>query len=699
MSVELLAPAGSLEGVRAVVQNGADAVYLGFDNFNARRMAKNLTRDEYEEAVCYCHVRGVKVYVTFNTLLTDKELSQAESIIRYISRSGADAVIVQDLGVARMVREIAPELPIHASTQMSVHNLEGVKMAASLGIRRAILARELSKRQLKFICDNSPIEIEVFVHGALCMCYSGQCYFSAMVGRRSGNRGLCAQPCRLAYGFGRKEDSKYPLSLKDLSLAGHLRQLAEMGVCSFKIEGRMKRPEYAAIVTKIYADALKENREPTAEEMRILDIAFSRQGFTDGYFTESKGPHMFGVRPKKPHPDAEKLFSQIRKTYNSKTEIQRVPVRFSAELARGKPAVLHVSDEDGNHVRVEGAIPEQARERSIIEAEVNTQLYKTGGTPYICASATSRVEPGITVPIHAINALRREALDKLTSLRECPSERAENDFNPGAQYENRKEPPVLIVHLSKLGQLSSQLLSLSPEYFYLPLAEVARDPASAERSVHRMKNVAVVLPRVIGDHEAIEIAGMLDKAKAVGIREAVVGNLGHLEFVRAKGFKPRGDFGLNVFNGQALRVLKRLGFESATLSFELTIPQIRDISKPIDTEMIVYGRVPLMITENCIIKNEYGRCLCENSISLVDRKGVYFPVSRSFMHRNEIYNSQKIFLADKTADWSGIGLWGGRLMFTTENSWECVQVLERYMDKGIYEPSSFTRGLYYRGVE
>ncbi len=214
-----------------------------------------------------------------------------------------------------------------------------------------------------------------------------------------------------------------------------------------------------------------------------------------------------------------------------------------------------------------------------------------------------------------------------------------------------------------------------------------------------MKNVAVVLPRIIGDHEAVEIASMLDVAKSIGIYEAVVGNLGHIEFVRAKGFQPRGDFGLNIFNGQALRELKQIGLASATLSFELTIPQIRDISKSIDSEMIVYGRVPLMVTENCIIKNKYGRCLCENNISLVDRKGFYFPVSRSFMHRNEIYNSQKIFLADKLADWHNIGLWAGRLMFTTENSRECVQVLERYLDKGYYEPSSFTRGLYYRGVE
>ena len=272
--LELLAPAGSMEAVTAAVQNGADAVYLGYGDFNARRNAKNFTGDEAAAAVSYCHLRGVKVFLTLNTLLTDRELAGAAQEAAQASAMGVDAVLVQDLGVLRMLRQTVPDLPVHASTQMTVHSLDGVKQCADLGMSRVVLSRELSRDQIEYICARSPVEIEVFAHGALCMCYSGQCFFSSVIGGRSGNRGLCAQPCRLKYGWGNKADGS-PLSLKDMSLAGHLRELRKMGVACVKIEGRMKRPEYVAVVTGIYARAIREGREPTAEELEQLRSAFS----------------------------------------------------------------------------------------------------------------------------------------------------------------------------------------------------------------------------------------------------------------------------------------------------------------------------------------------------------------------------------------------------------------------------------------
>ena len=280
--LELLAPAGSMESVQAAVQNGAGAVYLGYGDFNARRNAKNFTREEAAAAVSYCHLRDTKVHLTLNTLLTDRELPKAAQVAAEISEMGVDAVIVQDLGVARMLRQVAPDVHLHASTQMTVHSLDGVKECADLGMTRAVLSRELSRDQIAYICQNSPIEIEVFGHGALCMCYSGQCYLSSMIGGRSGNRGLC------------------PLSLKDMSLVGYLKELEDMGVACLKLEGRMKRPEYVAIVTRVYADALREGREPTAEELRQLEAAFSRQGFTQGYFLDQKGPDMFARHVRHP---------------------------------------------------------------------------------------------------------------------------------------------------------------------------------------------------------------------------------------------------------------------------------------------------------------------------------------------------------------------------------------------------------------
>ena len=299
--LELLSPAGSPEAVRAAVHSGADAVYLGYGNFNARRNAVNFDEAALQEAVQYCHLRGVKVYLTLNTLLNDRELTQAAKLVDQVSQMGVDALLVQDLGVARMCRQVAPDLPLHASTQMTIHSLDGAKAAADLGMTRVVVSRELSRDQIAYLCDRSPVEIECFVHGALCMCYSGQCFFSSVIGGRSGNRGMCAQPCRLNYGWGQTADEPL-LSLKDMSLAKHLQELEEMGVACAKIEGRMKRPEYVAVVTKVYATAIREHRDPTPGEQQALAHAFSRQGFTDGYFMDKTGRHMFGIREKTPSP-------------------------------------------------------------------------------------------------------------------------------------------------------------------------------------------------------------------------------------------------------------------------------------------------------------------------------------------------------------------------------------------------------------
>ena len=322
--IELLSPAGSPEAVIAAVQNGADAVYLGMGDFNARRGAKNFTDEEFEKAMRYCRIRGCKVYVTLNTLVNDREMEAAVENARLASALGADGLIVQDLGLAGAIRRALPDIPLHASTQMSLHNLAGVEAAAEMGLTRAVLARELSFEQIKFITKNASIETEVFVHGALCFCHSGQCYMSSLIGRRSGNRGMCAQPCRMQYSLGGRMDD-YPLSLKDNCLVDHLQELEEAGVACLKIEGRMKRPEYTAIVTDIYSKALKEKRKPSPEEMDMLEKTFSRQGFTQGYFNGDKND-MFGVRGE-PDKEAEKIFSTARKGY-AVGERRRVPVHF-----------------------------------------------------------------------------------------------------------------------------------------------------------------------------------------------------------------------------------------------------------------------------------------------------------------------------------------------------------------------------------
>jgi len=693
--LELLAPAGSMEAVTAAVQNGAGAVYFGYGNFNARRNAKNFSEEEAAAAVSYCHLRGCKVNLTLNTLVTDRELSAAADVAAHASAIGVDAVIVQDLGVMRMLRQTVPDLPIHGSTQMTVHSLDGVKLCADLGISRVVLSRELSRDQIAYICQHSPIEIEVFGHGALCMCYSGQCYLSSVIGGRSGNRGLCAQPCRLKYGWGNKAN-EYPLSLKDMSLAGYLKELQDMGVACLKLEGRMKRPEYVAIVTGIYARALRENREPTAEELQQLEQAFSRQGFTQGYYLDQKGPHMFGTRQEEKEP--RELFAQARASYEN-GENRKEPVRIFALIEAGQPAQIAVQDKEGHVAHAEGPVPEEARNVPLTREKVEGQLSRTGGTPYACEKILAKVEDGLSLPLSVLNNLRRQALEELSAQRVVPPQRRREEFRPGVRYENTKEPPALTVSVSKAEQVTDGLLERKPTRIYLPVHIGAAHPELVERCQKAGVPVAALLPRICSDRETGALEADLVALRKLGVEEALAGTLGVARRAMHLGFRVWGDFGLGVYNSQTIKELKRLGFAGATASFELKLAQIRDLSKALPLEFIAYGRLPLMITENCIVHNHTGQHTCGETNLLVDRKGERFPVVQAPGCRNEILNAKTLFLGDKAADYSRLGLHAARLMFTTESAEECVRVADRYLGKGSYTPREHTRGLYYRDVE
>ena len=692
--LELLSPAGSPEALTAAVQNGANAVYLGLGDFNARRNAKNFTEADLAPAISYCHLRGVKVYLTLNTLLTDKELPAAAAEARRASELGADAVLVQDLGVLRAVRQAAPDLAIHASTQMTVHNLDGVKACADLGMTRVVLSRELPASEIEYICTHSPIEIEVFGHGALCMCYSGQCFFSAVVGERSGNRGLCAQPCRMKYGWSGRPDG-YPLSLKDACLVERLRQLRKIGVNCLKLEGRMKRPEYVAVVTRIYSTLIREDRMPTAEELRALEEAFSREGFTQGYFDDKKGPQMFGVREEKA-PEPKELFAQARQTYQNQ-ENPLVGVKFYAMVRPEEPVRVGVEDPEGRVVTAAGDLPQPAQTLPLTAEQVEKQLSRTGGTPYRCLGVKALVEPGLNVPLATLNALRRQVLEELSVQRQKPPAVRTGQFQPGVRYENPSAPPAFTVSVRRAGQVSADLLRQAPAILYVPVSDLAAHPECVKKR-SRETALGVILPRVAWDREMKKLLEDMEKARELGAAEALVGNLGMVLPAKELGYTLRGDFGLPVFNAQSLKEYKHMGFASATASFELKLAQIRDLSKALPLEAVVYGRLPLMLMENCIIKNRTGQCTCEGENILTDRKGERFPVVKAPGCRNELLNSKKLFLADKP-DWKKVGLTYARLLFTTENPWECAQALERYRDKSQWSPAEFTRGLYYRGVE
>lgn len=680
---ELLAPAGSPEALRAAVQGGADAVYLGCGEMNARRNAKNFSLDQLAQAVEYCHLRGVKVYLTLNTLLNDRELPQAMALGREAQRLGVDAALVQDLGVARLLRDSCPDLPLHASTQMTVCDLAGIRACAELGLSRVVLARELPREEVKKLCVQSPLPLEVFVHGALCLCYSGQCAFSAVVGERSGNRGLCAQPCRLPY----REAGKtgYPLSLKDLCLIDHLQELQDLDIASLKLEGRMKRPEYVYWVTKIYADVLREERAPTQEEREILTQVFSR-GFTQGYYLDCPGPEMQDAQPRD-QKEPEALFAQARQAYGE--EHRQVPVALSAFAALGRPLTVTAKDQEGHQVVAMGKEPETAQTRETSAVQLEKQLRKTGGTIYDPVWVSVEASPGLAIPLSAVNALRREALSALDTARILPSHWNETpDYTIPHRASRTVDTVKFSVSVQKIEQLSPALLE-GVGLVYLPCEEIAARPEDTARLVQKWPEVlfAAVLPAVVWEREQPRLRAELEAARSAGITQALLGHISQVGLVKELGFALRGDHSLGLLNSLSAQVLEEMGFCSAAGSIEARLEQLRDMEKPIELELIAYGRLPLMTTQ---------QPLWERGV-LEDRKGECFPLNECWGGRTRLYNSHILWWADRLQELTDTGAAWLRLAFLEEDAGQCAAVLRGYQ-AGEAPPENFTRGLYRRGV-
>ena len=525
---------------------------------------------------------------------------------------------------------------------------------------------------------------------------------SALIGGRSGNRGTCAQPCRLPYGFNAPARNAFPLSLKDSCLAEHLSEVEELGVRCLKLEGRMKRPEYVAVVTDIYARLLREHRKPTAAEKKNLELAFSRSGFTEDYWQGHHGPAMFGTRPENT-PEPKELFAAARARYE-KDDARTVPVRFSSICQAGAPVSLTAQDEDGYTVTVTGPVPEPAQNRALTAAELEARLQKTGGTAFRCEKASAQVENDLFLSAGAVNALRRDALAALEEARCAVPSRREAGFAPLPDTDCASDTPELTASVTDWAQAEA-LLPFSPARLYVPLELLAERDALPEFS----GEWCAVLPRVWRDRDEPQLLAWLSRAKALGVTAALAGNIGCLSLLRDSGLRIYGDFGLNVFNSRSLDYLRKKGLSSACLSFELRFPQLRDIRKVLPAEAIVYGRLPLMITENCLVQNETGCPLSQQGSSvprqapchrpnyLQDRTGAKFPLLPAYGHRTEIQNSAPVWLADKP-EWKHCGLSFARLRFTTEAPEECREIYRAYLD-GSPAPNAFTRGLYYRGVD
>ena len=673
--VELLAPAGSPEGVRAAVQSGAGAVYMGFGTFNARRNAQGFTADEMADAIAYCRARNVKTNITLNILAGDRELDAALADAKFLYEAGADALIVQDLGLARLIHAHAPDFALHASTQMTIHTLDGARQARNLGFSRVVLSRECTRDEVRLITEKAGVETEVFVHGALCMCYSGQCYLSAVIGQRSGNRGLCAQPCRLPYSGG------YPLSLKDLALAGHVAELADLGVSSLKIEGRMKRPEYTAIVTKIYADLLREHRGPTLEERDTLRRVFSRDGFTDGYYTGKKGDGMFGTKTDVPLHEVQSLYDEAARRFAEGKEAPLVPVSLCFTAREDTGAVLSADGVSS------AAAVERARTRPTTPEMVEKSLRKTGGTPFYVNHLRIEIADGLAIPASTVNAMRRDALALLLAKRATPPSRDWLDGPMLARDDDSRPRTGFHGYTASVRtrEQADALRGLGLETIYVPL------------DVAVQTGLPVILPRVFSDEEQGKIEMLLGEAMSRGTRVVLAGNLGQIAMARRLGFTVRGDFGLNAFNSKTLHALAEMGVQRQTLSFEARLAQIRDMRGPLETEMIVYGHLPLMIFENCAIRRQHGgKCSCEDGVTyLTDRRGERFALLPEYGCRNTLLNGRALCLR---AAFARLGVQTARLLFTTETPEECARIARAFLEDTPLA-GEFTKGLYKRGVE
>ena len=673
---EILAPCGGFPALLAALRCGADAVYFGFGAFNARRNAANFSDEEAKKALRLCRLHGVRAHITLNTLVSDDELKNLAETLKRTCREAADALILQDLGVIRLARTLYPDLPRHASTQMTVGTPAGLRLLASRGFSRAVLPRELTKAEIAELSETAPLELEAFVHGALCMCVSGQCLLSAMLGSRSGNRGLCAQPCRLP--FAADGGTGHDLSLKDLSLIDNLPELVKLGVCSFKIEGRMKRPEYVAAAVTACREALAGNYNDTREA--DLEALFSRSGFTDGYFENNRGKAMFGTRKKENVTAATNtLLKSYEKLYEKECAVRPVQFEFTAKI-NDAPRLVAVCD--GHSVTVFGdTLCEPAKTRPLTEETVEKQLQKCGGTVFFAKEIQYHIDENIALPLSELNALRRKALDALTEALSAPKPYKINempllDAFPAHKAGTKK-------WYFRFRDASAIPENLQFDRLFLPL--------STPKQTLAKHHAGIYLPRGLFGSQKQTLKALRESRAPY----ALCDTLDAVAIAKEAGTEIIGGPFLNLFNTLALKEAEEIGVSEAAVSYELTVNQINRLGGDLPRGVCVYGRTPLMLTRNCPIKNGMTCAQCGRKQSITDRKGIAFPV-RCENGFSEIFNSRPTCLSDRIHELHNIDFY--LLDFTTENKAECRQIIENYR-RGAPADGAYTRGLYYRGVE
>lgn len=655
-----------MESLVAAVRCGANAVYLGTKNFNARKSAENFDFETLKKAIQYCHARNVKVYITVNTLVLDSEIQSALDTVYNCLTLGADGFIIQDLGLAELIKKYYPQAKIHASTQCAVNSPDGFKKLEELGFSRAVLPREMTLNEIKEIRKSTDMELEIFVHGALCMCVSGQCYLSSMLGGRSGNRGLCAQPCRLS--FSADNSASYDLSLKDLSLISHLEEIEKAGIISLKIEGRMKRPEYVAAAVTACKNAISGNYNVRDE--KLLKDVFSRSGFTDGYFT-GKRNNMFGTRQKEDVLASGAVLKELSALYNNEKPL--IPVNISFVCKENEETSLTLST-DKKTVTVKSLVPEKALNKPLTKESVEERLSKFGGTQYFADTVDITLDSGLNLPAKAINEMRRRAVEELDKFT-LPEIKKAKLVLP------KTKSAIKTPYFTARFESAKQIPKEHPfERIFIPVYSSDEDFIKT--------NAGVEIPRgLFGVEEKLK--NRLKELKELGVKNALCSNLGAYKTAEDIGFTVYGDFGLNVFNSFTAEKIN-----SPILSFELTVKQANVISAN-ETGIIAYGKLPLMLTRNCPVKNNIGCEKCNKKGALTDRKGYSFPVKCSPYPCVEILNPIPLILSDKMQDVNTDFI---HFYFTDETKEDINNIVNMYKNRS-NSAANYTRGLYYRGVK
>ncbi len=689
--VELLSPAGSPEAVTAAVQSGADAVYLSFDDLNDCLSAVNFSDDGFEAAVRYCRVRNCRVYLALNVPVLDEEIQKAGGLALRAQRAGVDAVIVRDMGVFAVLRRLLPEMPLFADWRMGFYTPESAAVAASLGFQRIFLPPEMPLEEIRRM-TGAGVETAVFVQTSLCPAAAGTCRMSAMSGRGSADRGACGAPCRESYSLGGRWDTT-PLSWKDRSLIADIPALKEAGVDCVCIGDRDRRVEYVAAYTAEVRAALEDDQKPAPTDRETMERVFAPYGVAGTRVFERAEPHQEDSR------SVERYCDELRRGY-ADTEERRVGVRFAVVAQREDvPVALGVQDEDGHSSMLQGPFPDPFADMAMTEESLRDAMYRTAGTPFRCDDVDCVVGEGLRVSSIELDAARRRLLYALSEERAKVPDRKEGLFPAVPMSATHPMVPGINFSVRSADQLTPELAALRPEVVYVPLEVLFQEPGCADAFLAQDSQVAAILPgAVCGRAETDEFRAMLSAVRERGVDTALAGSLGLALMASQEGFSLRGDLDLAVMNAYALDTLSKAGFLSATLSPELNLTQIRELSKPVDTELVVYGRLRAMLTETCLIKESAGRCACSSPGQMTDAHGGVWPVTKAFGCRNTVWMAKKLWLEDLTPQWIQSGLWAVRLSFSTESPRECLDVANAYIRGDRYRPNGMTRGMYLRGI-